>query len=235
MENNFDHRTVRSYVRRSGRITSAQARAITTHWSRFGLEPESPVDLDAAFGRRAARVLEIGFGMGDALIALATREPERDFVGIEVYEPGIGRVLNRCAALGLDNIRVLRGDAAPILATRLSPGAFESVLVYFPDPWPKKRHHKRRLVQGAFVARVWGVLAHRGQFHLATDWEDYARFMMEAIEKQGGFRNLAGAGRFSTRPQRRPGTKFESRGRSLGHRVFDLAFERVGRPGASHA
>ena len=186
-----------------------------------------PLNLDRLFGRRAPRTVEVGFGNGDALMALACVESARDFLGIEVYPPGVGRLLARCHQAGLENLRVAMADALDVLADWLAPSSVEEVLVWFPDPWPKKRHHKRRLVQRRFAALVHRVLQPGGTLHLATDWEPYAEHMLEVLEAHAGFSNCAAPDRFVPRPERRRETRFESRGRGCGHRVFDLAWRVV--------
>ena len=209
-------------------------------WRKYGLDvpprsadPEefahhhhAPLDLDAVFGRRAPRVLEIGFGMGEALLDMALARPDLDFLGVEVYRPGIGSCLRRIDAGSLTNVRILAEDAMRVLEYMIPDAALTRVQLYFPDPWPKKRHHKRRLVQPAFVALVARKLAHGGVFHMATDWEHYAHHMLEVMSRAANFRNLADGG-FAPRPSWRPRTKFEQRGERLGHGVWDLVFERV--------
>ncbi len=226
-------RTVRSYVRRAGRVTRAQARALEALWPRYGVDAGGgPLDLDGLFGRRAPRYLEIGFGMGDALAAMAAAHPERDYLGVEVHEAGIGRLLVLAARAGLANLRVLRGDAVQVLRERVPDRALDAVLIFFPDPWPKKRHHKRRLLQAPFVSLLARRLAPGAVLQLATDWEPYAQQMMEVIEAHGGFLNLAGAGRYAADPGERPVTKFQRRGERLGHAIFDLQFRREDSPGS---
>ena len=221
-------RTVRSFVVRAGRMTAAQRRALAEHGERYLLEfTGGAPDLDRQFGRRAPRTVEIGFGAGDALLALAASEPARDFLGIEVYPPGVGRLLARCHEAGLDNVRVAMADALDVLEYWLAPSSVEEVLVWFPDPWPKKRHHKRRLVQPQFAALVHRVLEPGGTLHLATDWEPYAEHMLDVLDAHPGFSNCAAPDRFMARPARRLETRFESRGRRRGHRVFDLAWRAV--------
>jgi len=219
-------RPVRSFVRRSSRMTPAQRAAIQCRWPIYGLEAAGVLDLEAVFGRRAPRTMEIGFGNGETLITLAAAHPERDYLGVDVYEPGIGRLLAAVAEQRLANVRVLRADAVDVLRDHLAPAALDAVLLLFPDPWPKKRHHKRRLVQPDFVARVAACLAPGGRFCLATDWQDYAEHMLRVLEAEPAFLNLAGTGRFCPEPDDRPVTKFERRGRRLGHQVWDLRFQR---------
>lgn len=224
-------RLIRSFVRREGRMTDAQRHALDALWPRYGIDPgEDLLDLDAPFGRRAPRLLEIGFGMGDALLEMAERHPENDYLGIEVHRPGVGRVLARLEEKGLRNVRVICADAVEVLRKGIPDGNLESVYLFFPDPWPKKRHHKRRIVQPAFVALLGQKLRPGGILHMATDWEDYARHMMAVLGSARGFVNAAGAGAFMPRPEDRPATKFERRGERLGHGVWDLVFRREDAP-----
>ena len=209
-------------------MTAAQRRALEELAERYLIEyPGEPLDLDRLFGRVAPRTVEIGFGSGDALIALAGSEPARDFFGIEVYPPGVGRLLARCHEAGLENVRVAMADALDVLERWLAPSSVDEILVWFPDPWPKKRHHKRRLVQARFASLAQRVLQPGGELHLATDWESYAEHMLEVLEAHPGFSNCAGPDRFMPRPERRSETRFERRGRGRGHRVFDLAWRVV--------
>jgi tRNA (guanine-N7-)-methyltransferase len=214
-------------VRREGRITKAQERALTDLMPRYALAADGrPIDLQAGFGRAARCVLEIGFGNGEALIALAAAHPEVNYLGIEVHRPGVGRLLNHLAELELTNVRVLCADALEVLA-QIPEASLDAVLVFFPDPWPKKRHHKRRIVQPAVVALIERKLRPGGRLHLATDWEDYAAHMLAVVSTCAGLRNTAGEGCYAPRPEYRPLTKFERRGRRLGHAVWDLVFERT--------
>jgi tRNA (guanine-N7-)-methyltransferase len=219
-------RPIRSFVRREGRMTPAQQRALQHLWPRFGLEPQGLIDLDAWFGRRAPRTLEIGFGNGETLLALARAEPQSDFIGIEVHRPGVGRVLMELDKQGISNVRLLCMDAVEALEHHLPDAGLDRVLLFFPDPWPKKRHHKRRLVQPGFVELVARKLRPGGAFHLATDWQDYAEQMLAVLEASDSFENSAGRGQYAPRPGFRPVTRFERRGRRLGHGVRDLAFAR---------
>jgi len=209
-------------------MTAAQRRALDELGERYLIRFEGgSVDLNRLFGRAAPRTVEVGFGTGDALIALAGSEPTRDFLGIEVYPTGVGRLLASCHEAGLENVRVAMADALEVLECWLAPSSVEEVLVWFPDPWPKKRHHKRRLVQSRFAWLVHRVLRPGGRLHLATDWEPYAEHMLEVLEAHPGFSNGAAPGRFMPRPERRRETRFERRGRGRGHRVFDLAWRAV--------
>jgi tRNA (guanine-N7-)-methyltransferase len=221
-------RTVRSFVRRQGRITASQERALEALWPHFGVEDDGrPLDLEALFGRRAPRVLEIGFGNGDTLAAMAAAQPELDFLGIEVHRPGVGRLLHHVETQGLTNVRVMCADAVIVLEQQIPDAGLDAVHLYFPDPWHKTRHHKRRLVQPEFVEKVRRKLKIGGLFHLATDWEEYARHMLKVLSAAPGYRNRSSAGDYVPRPDYRPLTKFEQRGQRLGHGVRDLVFERV--------
>ena len=220
-------RTVRSFVRRAGRLTPSQARALEEHWPRLGIDPPTaPLDLDELFGRRAARTLEIGFGNGDNLAELAARHPERDYLGIEVHDPGVGHLLLRIEREGLANIRIAHHDAVEVIGSWLPPGSIDEVLIFFPDPWHKKRHHKRRLVQPALLQRVAQIMVPGGLLHLATDWAPYAEQMLEVCATSPYFENATAGGGYAARPQTRPVTKFERRGLKLGHEVFDLLYHK---------
>ena len=221
-------RHIRSFVRREGRITVAQLRALESLWPRFGITPgDAVLDLDLNFGRRAQRILEIGFGMGDSLLACASAHPEIDYLGIEVHRPGIGGVLRKLDELNLSNVRVIDGDALAALRQNISDASFDAIYVFFPDPWPKKRHHKRRLIQPEFMTLACAKLKPGGRLHFATDWENYAQHILEVVNASPKFRNTAGAGVFAPSAGDRPETKFERRGRKLGHGVWDLIAEKV--------
>jgi tRNA (guanine-N7-)-methyltransferase len=221
-------RQVRSYVRREGRMTAAQKQALEIFWPRFGLETDGGLlDWQQVFGRAASRVLEIGFGNGDSVLAQALAHPEQDYLGIEVHRPGVGRLLGRLAAQGINNVRVICADAVEALAQRVPPGSLDCVELYFPDPWPKTRHHKRRIVQPAFADAVARALKPGGRWLLATDWAPYAEQMREVLNAHPDFATLAMGGGFVPRPPERLLTKFEQRGLRLGHQVYDLAYRRV--------
>lgn len=222
------HRPVRSFVLREGRLTRAQERAFNELWPRFGVDwqPGAMLDLPALFGDDRPVHLEIGFGNGETLAELAARHPGRGFLGIEVHRPGVGHLLLALEKRGLTNVRVLRHDAVEVLAQGLPPASLEAVYLFFPDPWPKTRHHKRRILNPELVALLTRVIRPGGLFHAATDWEDYARQMMTVLSEAAGFVNTAGSGAFSPRPEDRPLTRFERRGRGLGHGVWDLLFRR---------
>ncbi len=220
-------RAIRSFVVRAGRLTAAQQRALDQLWPRFGIEySPAPLELDALFGRRAPRVLEIGFGNGEHLAHLAAGHPEQDFIGVEVHPPGVGQLLLRIEAAQLTNLRVSRHDAVEVLERQIAPDSLDQILVLFPDPWHKKRHHKRRLVSPAFGQLAASRLKAGGVLHLATDWEPYAQWMLEVLGAEPLLENLAADGRWALRdPQRNP-TRFERRGERLGHVVHDLRFQR---------
>ncbi len=220
------HRPVRSYVLRAGRMGSGQQRALAELGPRFVL-PFRPQALQpaAVFGREAPLVLEIGFGMGDATAAIAAARPQTDFLGVEVHEPGVGALLRRIGEHGLTNLRIVRHDAVEVLQQMIAPGSLAAVHVFFPDPWPKKRHHKRRLVQPPLVALVASRLAPGGVLHCATDWEPYAEQMLQVLGSEPLLANTAAA--YAPRPAYRPQTKFEARGLRLGHGVRDLVFRRT--------
>jgi tRNA (guanine-N7-)-methyltransferase len=221
-------RKVRSFVRRPGRATAAQRRALTDLWPRFGVEPTGGrLDLAALFGRDAPRVLDIGFGDGEALVTAAVNHSGIDYLGVEVHEPGIGHLLLLLERAGCTNVRVIARDAADVVPEVLPDASFAAVNLFFPDPWPKKRHHKRRLVQPPFVAELARVLAPGGWLHVATDWADYARHTREVLAAAPDFGPIE-PGELAREPLAfRPPTKFERRGRQLGHEVVDL-FYRLG-------
>jgi len=220
-------RPVRSYVLRQGRLSPAQARALETLAARYAL-PFAPAPLDFArvFGRHAPVVLEIGCGMGETSAAIAQAQPQTDFVGIEVHAPGVGALLNRIDAGRLANLRVIQHDAVEVVDAMIPERSLAGVHVYFPDPWPKKRHHKRRLLKGAFVRALARRLVAGGYLHVATDWAPYAEEILMTLAGEPLLANAAQ--RYAPRPAWRPQTKFETRGLKLGHEVFDLVFRRVG-------
>lgn len=224
------HRPIRSFVRREGRTTDAQRRALQTLLPRFGLDQvPGPWDLDRQFGRSAPRYLEIGFGSGTALLEMAQVHPEHDFLGIEVHRPGVGTLLHQVAARELRNVRVSCQDAVLVLEQQITNACLDGVYLFFPDPWHKTRHHKRRIVQPGFAALVAAKLKPRGVFHLATDWQNYAAHMLQVLSDCPALRNTAADGAYSPRGER-PVTKYERRGLRLGHGVWDLVFERRGDP-----
>ena len=220
-------RKVRSFVLRQGRFTDAQQRAFDELWPRFGLDyTGTQRDFDAAFGRSDKRILEIGFGNGQALRYSARHDPARDHIGIEVHAPGVGRLLNALAEDNAGNVRLYHHDAVEVLQHEIADGTLDEVRIYFPDPWHKKRHHKRRLINDAFAALLVRKLASDGRLHLATDWQDYAEQMWDVLETTAGLSNTAGPRGHVARPAWRPQTHFETRGQNLGHGVWDLLYTR---------
>lgn len=220
-------RRIRSYVRREGRLTEAQAAALEQLWPRYGIDaPDRPFIPSALFGRQAPLVFEIGFGNGDHLYARAAAEPEHDFIGAEVHRPGVGRLLQNADKAGLSNLRVVRHDAVEVLDSGLPDAVLAEVVIYFPDPWHKKRHNKRRLIQPEFCALLARKLAAGGLLRLATDWAPYAGHMLEVLNASPDFDNCAPNQGYVERPSSRLKTRFEARGERLGHDVFDLAFRR---------
>lgn len=220
------HRPIRTYVRREGRITRAQRRALVELWQRYGVDVNAePLDFVRLFGRRAPTALEIGFGNGEALVALAERNPATNHLGIEVYRPGIGRLLLQLEARAITNVRVIEGDARSVLASAIPADALETVYLLFPDPWPKRRHHKRRLVQPAFLELVCSRLEPGGCLYVATDVEAYALHVLAAVAEVAGLEVSGGAAAAAHDP--RPSTRFERRGQQLGHHTWDLRFTRL--------
>jgi tRNA (guanine-N7-)-methyltransferase len=219
-------RPVRSYVLRQGRVSNAQRRAYESLLPRFGLEYASgALDLDGVFGRRAPRILEIGFGMGETTAAIAASHPEIDYFAIEVHTPGVGSLLKQIAERGLMNVCIVQHDAVEVLQDMIAPDTFDGAHIFFPDPWPKKRHHKRRLIQPAFVTLLARRLKRGAYVHVATDWEEYAGQILKALAAEPTLQNTAPD--FAPRPDYRPLTKFEQRGLRLGHGVWDIVFKRV--------
>ena len=220
-------RKVRSFVLRQGRFTDAQQRGFDELWPHYGINyTGTPRDFDTTFGRAAKRILEIGFGNGEALRYSAALDPQRDHVGIEVHAPGVGRLLNAVADDDARNVRVYHHDAVEVLEHEVGDAALDEVRIYFPDPWHKKRHNKRRLLNPAFAALLVRKLASDGRLHLATDWQDYAEQMWDVLDATGGIVNRAGARGAVARPDWRPQTHFETRGQKLGHGVWDLLYDR---------
>jgi len=227
-ESNPHHRPIRSFVLREGRFTEGQQRAFDRCWPKFGVDCAAgeQLDLTALFGNDNPVYLEIGFGNGEALAESAARHPERNYLGIEVHRPGVGHLLLRAEEEGLQNVRVMRHDAMELLRHGLAEGSLSGILLFFPDPWHKKRHHKRRIVRPEFTILAARVLRPGGLLHMATDWEDYAHHMLEVMSGAAEFENSAGKEQFSPRPEERPLTKFEQRGQRLGHGTWDLVFQR---------
>lgn len=220
-------RTIRSFVVRAGRMTEAQERAFDAQWATYGVTCEGRrLDLQTLFPVQQPTILEIGFGMGDSLLTQAIQEPDHNFIGIEVHKPGIGRLMNEAAKAGVQNLRILCEDAVDVLSDGFGPATLAGVQIYFPDPWHKKRHHKRRLIQSPLI----DVLAHRvrlgGFCHIATDWAPYAEWILDVFARSAAWHNESPEADYVARPARRPITKFERRGQGLGHSVFDLLYTR---------
>lgn len=221
-------RGVRSFVIRQGRMTDGQKKAHESLWPKYGLTREQGViDPREIFGREAWLNLEIGFGMGQSLVEMAEAAPEQDFIGVEVHLPGVGALLKEVEERGLENVRAYSIDANDVVDLCLPDASLDRVMVFFPDPWPKKKHHKRRLIQHDFVQRLRHKLRVGGILHLATDWENYAEHMLEVMDGSEGFLNSQDDGGYSPRPDHRPVTKFEKRGENLGHGVWDLVYRRT--------
>ncbi|MGZ5039193.1 MAG: tRNA (guanosine(46)-N7)-methyltransferase TrmB [Usitatibacter sp.] len=224
----MNHPPIRSYVLRQGRYSPAQQRAFAELMPRFGISWRAePLDFASVFGRQAPVVAEVGFGMGETTARIAADNPDKDYLAIEVHSPGVGSLLKQVEAAGLSNVRIVQHDAAEVMRDMIAPGSLAAIHVFFPDPWPKKRHHKRRLLQPAFVELAATRLAPGGVLHVATDWRDYAEQVLEVLRATRGLENTAEG--FASRPAWRPETKFERRGLKLGHGVWDLVFERTAR------
>lgn len=223
----FKPKSIRSFVIRAGRITAGQKHAFEQWWPQFGLSLHNgKLDPEQLFGRKAPLVIEIGFGMGDSLLEMARQQPDHDFIGIEVHPPGVGRLINVAGQESLTNLRVFMADAMDVLEDCIPEGSVDRLQLYFPDPWHKKKHHKRRIVQLPFVERIRSRLRPGGVFHMATDWQNYAEHMLETMQQAPGFSNCRTDNGYSPRPDYRPTTKFEKRGERLGHGVWDLLFQR---------
>ena len=219
------HRPIRSFVLRQGRFSPGQQRAYEMLMPRFGV-PFSPafLDLEAVFGRKAPKILEIGFGMGETTAKIAQDNPENDYLGVEVHSPGVGALLKRIDEQALTNVRVIQHDAVEVVRSMVPPGGLAGIHVFFPDPWPKKRHHKRRLIQAGFAALLADRLSPGGYLHAATDWQEYAEDILATLSGVESLENPHGG--FARRPGNRPETKFEQRGRRLGHGSWDVIFHK---------
>jgi len=221
-------RRIRSFVRREGRLTAGQQRALDVLFPRFGIEAsDTPIDFNTTYRREAPTILEIGFGNGDTLAEIAGNHPDNNYLGIEVHRPGVGHLLMRIEEYGLENVRVMCADAVEVLQSQIGDGTLEAVYLFFPDPWHKKRHHKRRQVQPEWAQLVRRKLKVGGYLHMATDWQEYAEHMLSVLTDAEGFVNQSTTSGFIERPDYRPNTKFEQRGTRLGHGVWDLMFKRT--------
>ena len=229
MRPEYREKSIRSYVVRAGRMTEAQRKAFEVSWPVYGLKlADGAINTDVIFGRTGQKVLEIGFGMGTSLIEMAVASPNTDFIGVEVHPPGVGTLMNSARIEDLSNLRVYLADANDVLEECFATQSIDRLQLYFPDPWHKKKHNKRRIVKSTFVQQVRAKLRSGGILHMATDWQHYAEQMMETLSEAEGFENCAGAGQYSERPSYRPITKFEKRGEKLGHGVWDLVFKKIG-------
>ncbi|MCT2529312.1 tRNA (guanosine(46)-N7)-methyltransferase TrmB [SAR92 clade bacterium H921] len=228
MRPEYRKKSIRSYVVRAGRMTDGQRKAYEKSWATYGLKlADGAIDTDVIFGRTGPKVLEIGFGMGDSLLQMAAAEPETDFIGIEVHPPGVGTIMNTAQEENISNLRVYLADANDVLEECFAAQSINRLQLYFPDPWHKKKHNKRRIVQPQFVQLVREKLRSGGILHMATDWQHYAEQMLETLDAAEGFENIAGLGEYSPRPAYRPMTKFEKRGQRLGHGVWDLIYKKM--------
>jgi len=221
-------RQIRSFVRRQGRLTKGQQIALDQYWPEMGSDYQRhPINLPTLFGRDAETTLEIGFGMGASLVEMASQHPDQNFLGIEVHSPGVGACLASASEADVKNVRVMCHDAVEVLTNMIPDASLKCVQLFFPDPWHKVRHHKRRIVQPTFAELVRSKLKVDGVFHMATDWENYAKHMLTVMSSLEGYCNLSENGDYVPRPDSRPVTKFEKRGQRLGHGVWDLMFKRI--------
>jgi len=222
------HRNIRSFVLRKGRLTIAQQHALDELWPHYGIDHrETVLDFEDHFERVADVIVEVGFGNGESTWRMAQQEPDKNFIGIEVHEPGVGQLLMALEEHAIENVRIFCGDAVPFLQNRIAAGSLAGVRIYFADPWPKKRHHKRRLIQPAFVDQLARCIKKDGILHMATDWQPYADHILEVMQSRTDFVNLSETGDYCERPEWRPYTKYEERGESLGHEVRDLLYQRT--------
>jgi tRNA (guanine-N7-)-methyltransferase len=219
-------RKIRSFIRRQGRITPGQQFALESYWDKYCLDAEQKLDTTQVFGRNAPVCVEIGFGNGECLAKLAAANPDKDYIGIEVHRPGIGHLIIKLEQLSLSNVRVYCHDAIEILTNNIADNSLSAVHLFFPDPWPKKKHQKRRIVQAGFLDILAKKLRSNGYFHAATDWEHYSRGMLKVLSNDQRFLNTSPLNNYCERPEYRPLTKFEQRGLRLGHGVWDLIFTR---------
>jgi tRNA (guanine-N7-)-methyltransferase len=220
-----EHRPIRSFVLRQGRVSNAQRRAHEALMPKYGIPfAENLLDLEAIFGRSAPKILEIGFGMGETTAAIARNHPQYDYLAIDVHTPGVGSLLKQIDEFGLMNVRIIQHDAVEVLQRMLPSDCLDGVHIFFPDPWPKARHHKRRLIQPGFIALLCLHLKRGGYIHAATDWEEYAAEILKVLSNEPQLANTAAD--YALRPEYRPLTKFEQRGLRLGHGVWDVVFQK---------
>ena len=221
------HRKIQSFVKRSGRLSKAQFLGLNNLWSDFGVEinDKELINFDRIFVKQNDITLEVGFGNGDSLLEMAIKQPFQNFIGIEVYEAGVGRIINEASKQNVSNLKIIKDDAVEVIANNIADESISHFQLFFPDPWHKKKHHKRRIVQTSFLDLLSRKLKTNGTVHIATDWENYAEHIMETLEAHPHFKNIAGGHIYSERPKDRPLTKFENRGHKLGHGVWDLLFK----------
>lgn len=218
---------IRSFIRRQGRATAGQRLALETHWEKYGLSPDQPFDMQQAFGRDAPLFVEIGFGNGSGLAEMAAAHPENNYLGIEVHRPGVGHLMLLLEEQGINNVRLYHHDAIEILEQKIPDHSLAGVFLFFPDPWQKRRHHKRRIVRASFIELLNRKLSLNGFFHAATDWKHYAHTMLKVLSSSTTLTNTSANQDFCPRPDYRPLTKFENRGIRLGHGVWDLIFRKT--------
>jgi len=221
------HRQIKSFVLRQGRLTVAQQNALQNHWQDYGIDySEQPLNYNELFGNDNDIIIEIGFGDGESLLQQAINFPQFNYIGIEVHGPGVGHLIHGAQTQGIKNIKVIRHDAVEVLQNQVASASIQQLQLFFPDPWHKKRHHKRRIMKPAFIALVAQKLKHDGQFHMATDWQHYAEQMLEEMDSSELFHNVSGKGNYSESRGARSETKFERRGVKLGHGVWDLIYKK---------
>jgi len=223
----IDPARIKSFIRRQGRATVGQKQALESHWDKYCLSPQSDFDAEQVFGRQAPLIVEIGFGNGDSLAAMAEANPQLNYLGIEVHRPGVGHLMMLLEQRGLSNVRIYHHDAIEILEQKIPDHSVAGVHLFFPDPWHKRRHHKRRIVRPSFLELLNKKLIQGGYFHAATDWHDYAKDMLATLSADAGLKNSSTTGDYCPRPDYRPLTKFENRGLRLGHGVWDLIFTKA--------
>ncbi len=217
---------IRSFIRRQGRLTPGQQAALDNHWIKYGLDPKTTFDAVKIFGRGAPLIIEIGFGNGESLAAMAAANPDNDYIGIEVHRPGVGHLMMLLDQQNIDNVRIYCHDAIEVIEQCIADNCLAGVHLFFPDPWPKKKHHKRRIVRPSFVELLSKKLQFGGYFHAATDWQHYAETMLEVLSPSEALKNTSSTNDYCLRPTHRPLTKFEQRGIKLGHGVWDLIFNK---------
>ena len=221
-------RKIQSFVKRTGRLSKGQSLGLTELWRDYGIDIDKKMlNLEDIFSNQNDITIEIGFGNGDSLLEMAIKQPDMNFLGIEVYEAGVGRLVNEASKKNVSNLRVIKEDAVEVIENNIPDKSISHCQLFFPDPWHKKRHHKRRIVQMSFLDLLSNKLKENGKVHIATAWENYAEHILETLESHKHFKNCSGAHRYSERPKNRPLTKFENRGQKLGHGVWDIIFTKI--------